>query len=431
MNRVAIIFPYFRTRSLNEMLFSPLGAASLASQLHHLGVETRVIDCTFITLEQARELLLDFQPGIVGIYSMVTLSRNAFKIADLVRDCLPSSLLVAGGPLPTLYPEQYISRFDAVFRGECDLSFPRFCRDVLNRGITRGELGKMALESYEGLFIRNSVLCANNAILNYPEEIIQSFPIPDRSDFNHKAYQKAWMKKDGSKTASLITTLGCPFDCDFCSKPVFGNSFRRRSMDKVFEEIGEIKALGYDTLWIADDNFTLDHHHLNDFCRRVKGYGLNWSCLSRTDGVTQEVARLMKDAGCTRVYLGLESGCQATLKLMNKHIELDETVNSVTIFHEAGIKVGAFFIVGYPGESISSIEETFNFSLSLPLDQISFNVPFPLPGSKLYDRVNNIDKDMDWVVENETTFIYRSEFDQAWIKKRIDQTMKTFSENRN
>ena len=90
----------------------------------------------------------------------------------------------------------------------------------------------------------------------------------------------------------------------------------------------------------------------------------------------------MKEAGCKRVYLGLESGSQTTLKLMNKKATLEDGLNAVYHFRKAGIEVAAFFIVGYPGESETSIEETFKFALKLPLDEISFNVPFPLPGSK-------------------------------------------------
>jgi len=92
--------------------------------------------------------------------------------------------------------------------------------------------------------------------------------------------------------------------------------------------------------------------------------------------------------------------------------------------------VAAFFIVGYPGETLSSIEQTFKFALSLPLDDISFNVPFPLPGSSLYDRVSGIDPLKDWRHENEATFVYSSEFDPKWIKRRIRQTMQAFAEKK-
>ena len=95
-------------------------------------------------------------------------------------------------------------------------------------------------------------------------------------------------------------------------------------------------------------------------------------------------------------------------------------------YREAGIEVAGFFLVGYPGESHASIEETFRFALSLPLDEISFNVPFPLPGSRLFHRVRGVDETLDWNEENEITFVYEAEFDQQWLRRRIAETLDAF-----
>jgi anaerobic magnesium-protoporphyrin IX monomethyl ester cyclase len=431
MSKVALIYPYFRTHSASELLFPPLGAACLSSQLQKIGIETKIFDCTFSTLKQIETSLTAFKPDVVGIYSMITLNRNTFRVAERVRAIFPDCLLVSGGPLPTLYPEKYSNQFDAVFQGEVDLSFPRFCQDVFQKNISRHQLRELPLESYEGLFIKKDHLQINNAPVNYPEKVIQSFPIPFRGDFNHTEYQKVWSEKFGSKTASIMTTLGCPFSCDFCSKPVYGNLFRRRNLDVLFEEIKEIQQLGYDSLWIADDNLTLDLNHLKEFCLRIAPLNIKWSCLSRVTGINEQVTKLMKDAGCKRVYLGLESGSKSTLKMMKKQATIEDGINTVHLFHRTKIETAAFFIVGYPGETISSIEDTFQFALTLPLDEISFNVPFPLPGSRLFDCVSDIDRDQDWNTENEITFVYKSEFDPQWLRRRIRQTRKAFLEKIN
>jgi anaerobic magnesium-protoporphyrin IX monomethyl ester cyclase len=430
MPKVALVFPYFRTRVPTEMLFPPLGAAALAAQLARTGVEARVFDGTFQTLGGIRQALKSYQPDVVGIYCMITLSRNTFQIAELVRNDLPEALLVAGGPLPTLYPDHFTGPFDAVFRGEADLSFPRFCRDYLGQGLNRGTLARLALPSYEGLTIQNHNAQVSNPFVHYPESAIQAFPIPDRSHFDHAAYQAAWSEAEGFKTTSIMTTLGCPFSCDFCSRPVFGNVFRRRNLDAVFEEISQIRRLGYDSLWIADDNFTLDLEFARQFCERMEGQGLTWTCLSRVTGLDQALVRAMKRAGCRRVYLGLEAGSPETLKLMHKHATLDDGAAAVALFHAAGVETAAFFIVGYPGETTASIEATFRHALSLPLDKISFNVPFPLPGTKLFERVAGLDEAKDWNQENEVTFVYDSEFDPAWLRGRIRETMALFAEKK-
>jgi anaerobic magnesium-protoporphyrin IX monomethyl ester cyclase len=430
MPKVALVYPYFRTHSATEMLFPPLGAASLAGQLHSIGVETRIFDCTFETFEGIQEKLLAYRPEIVGIYTMVTLSRNSFRIAEMLRASLPDCLLVSGGPLPTLYPEHFSTAFDIVFRGEVDLSFPRFCKDLFDLKASRRELTKLPLENYAGLFIRQNGLKVESPTVHYPEKQLESFPLPYRGDFAHAAYQKVWLDRDGSKTTSIIITLGCPYNCDFCSRPVFGNLFRRRNLELVMDEVEQIRQLGYDSLWIADDNFTLDLSFLKEFCRRMTGRQMSWSCLSRVSRIDEEITQMMKAAGCRRVYLGLETGNQETLKLMKKQASLEEGQKAVHLFQKAGIDVAAFFIVGYPGETVPSIEETFRFALELSLDAISFNVPFPLPGSQLFERVSKLDKNMDWNEENEVTFVFESEFDPDWLQHRISETMRAFSERK-
>src|SRR5512141_3502608 len=102
MPRVALVYPYFRTRAPTELLFAPLGVAYQAGQLRRLGIEVRIFDCTFSTFEQISESLHSYRPDIAGIYCMVTLSRHTFRIAEMIRKDLPECLLVAGGPLPTL-----------------------------------------------------------------------------------------------------------------------------------------------------------------------------------------------------------------------------------------------------------------------------------------------------------------------------------------
>ena len=426
-SKIALVYPYFETASPGRMLFPPLGIATLASQLEAIGLDVQIFDCTFLSFDRVVRQLAEYKPAIVGIYSMVSISRNAFRIAERLRENLPDSLLVAGGPMPTLYPDQYLKGFDIVFKGEADLAFPRFCKDYIDREIKPDDLYRLELNTYDGISVKVDGKSIDQIPKNYPENQIQTFPLPDRSQFDHTSYQEFWKKKDGTRTTSLITTFGCPYNCDFCSKPVFGNLFRRRNLDTVFAEIDQIKAHGYDTLWIADDNFTLDQSFLNEFCERIDGRHLRWSCLSRVSGITPATAQLMKSAGCHRVYLGLESGCQDTLKLMNKRATLAEGENAIRIFQNAGVGVAGFFIVGYPDETPDSIEKTFKFALSQPFDEISFNVPYPLPGSGLYERVKDIKQEEDWQAENEVSFLFDTEFNQQWMKRRIEETMAEFN----
>jgi anaerobic magnesium-protoporphyrin IX monomethyl ester cyclase len=142
---VALVYPYFRSRDPVEKLFPPLGIAYLASQLRELGVPVTVEDCTFWTFDEAVDRMVTSRPAIIGISIMVTMSRNAFDLLRELRERLPGTLFVAGGPLPTVNPAMFAEQFDVAFCGESDLTFPRFCHDYLTTGSTPGDLAPLDL----------------------------------------------------------------------------------------------------------------------------------------------------------------------------------------------------------------------------------------------------------------------------------------------
>jgi anaerobic magnesium-protoporphyrin IX monomethyl ester cyclase len=425
---VTLIYPYFRNRDPVEKLFPPLGIACLASKLKELGVPVIIADCTFEDFDAVVNRIAAARPAIVGISIMVTMSRNAFALLVALRERLPGTLFVAGGPLPTVNPAMFANRFDLVFCGEGDVVFPQFCRDYLAQGTSPGDLLCIDPWQYPGLcFMRNNTIISSPPVHN-ASEVLDNLPLPDRSFFDHGQYQSVMAQNTGLAQTSLMVTRGCPFSCDFCSKPVWGDLFRKPPLAKVFREIAEIRSLGYTCLWIADDCFTLDKEYLEAFCHEMirQDVPLAWTCLSRVDHLTEDLAGLMRRAGCIRVYLGLESGSDETLRLMNKRVTVEQGTEAVSLFSRAGIGTAGFFMVGYPGETIESVEKTFAFALSLPLDEAWFTIPLPLPGTRLFSRVASEAAWEDWEVSNQVKFVYPSAFDEVWLGKRISETMDAF-----
>ena len=156
----------------------------------------------------------------------------------------------------------------------------------------------MDLSRYPGLcrYDRGTLLSNHKPTLS--QEEYDALPLPDRSEADHSAYQKFWMEGARKKMTTLMTTRGCPYDCDFCSKPIFGKRFRKRSIGRIMEEVRDIARLGYDHIWIADDSFTLDLGHAREFCEAMigSGLGLKWSCLSRVDPIDRDLIGLMAQA---------------------------------------------------------------------------------------------------------------------------------------
>jgi anaerobic magnesium-protoporphyrin IX monomethyl ester cyclase len=188
-----------------------------------------------------------------------------------------------------------------------------------------------------------------------------------------------------------MSSRGCPFRCEFCSNVIFGGSYRERSPSNVIDEIESALALGYDRISFADDVFTMKRDRVVKICEEIKRRGLqfNWECLGRVDALDAPTARAMKDAGCSRIFFGIESGDDRILELMNKKITTAQARTAVEAAHEAGIQVGAFFILCYPGDTNDSVLETLHFSTLLPLDYLGLSMPYPLPGTDLYKRTGD------------------------------------------
>lgn len=425
---VTLVYPYFRSKDPVEKLFPPLGIAYLASQLGERDVPVRVADCTFQTFDDVVDRIAGDRPAIVGLYVMVTMSRNAFDLLAALRERLPATLFVGGGPLPTVHPRMFVDKFDVIFRGESDVTFPDFCRDYLSAGEGAAFLNTMKSGDYPGLYAEFDGRLVATPPVHHPAEVLDRLPLPDRTGFDHHRYQEAMEQTAGLKQTSILVTRGCPFSCDFCSKPVWGDLFRKPPLEKVFQEIDAILSLGYTSLWIADDCFTLDTDYLSEFCHCMilRGSPIGWTCLSRVERLTPGLVDLMKRAGCLRVYLGLESGSNHTLRLMNKRITVEQGTRAVELFSRASVGTAGFFMVGYPGETIEDIESTFDLALSLPLDEISFTVPLPLPGTPLFNRVADLGSWEDWEISNQVKLVFPSTFDEDWLGRRISETMAAF-----
>ena len=420
MTTVTLVYPYFR-RPHDESIFRfpPLGLGYVASYLRQNGISMSLIDCTFLTQEEALERIRKTNPKIVGVYSMFSMKHPALQMAKALKN--NCKMLVAGGPLPTLSPEDFLEDFDVVAVGEGEQTMWDLVNAVENRH---------SLSTVKGIVYKKSEKKDDPEIVYAPPrgsiENLDRLPFPARDLFDNASYKNHYAQKFGYTTTSLITSRGCPFQCDFCSRAVFGNAFRTRSATNIADEMETVQALGYDRIWFADDCFTLNRKRLLSICDEIirRGLKMDWECLSRVDTVDTETAQKMKQAGCVRVFFGIESGNDAVLALMKKKASANLARKAVLTTKSAGIHVGAFFIVGYPGETDKTVLDTLKFASSLPVDYLSFTMPYPIPGTALYDRVRGSIQFDDWNEPKHRTLtehklIYRSDFSEAKLKFAI------------
>jgi anaerobic magnesium-protoporphyrin IX monomethyl ester cyclase len=219
---------------------------------------------------------------------------------------------------------------------------------------------------------------------------LNGIAFPARDLFPNQSYIRYGKKKYGFSITTVMSTRGCPFRCEFCSNVVFGGSYRERSARNVVDEIEKALALGYDRISFADDVFTMRRERVMDICQEIRCRGLvfKWECLGRVDSVDYTMAQAMKNAGCMRIYFGIESGNEAILAIMNKKITPEQASRAVEAAHKAGLQTGAFFILFYPGDTDESVLGTLRFALSLPLEYLGLTRPYPLPGTALYKRIS-------------------------------------------
>ncbi|UCD73201.1 MAG: B12-binding domain-containing radical SAM protein [Candidatus Bathyarchaeota archaeon] len=422
MTNVILLYPYFQPLSERSIFrFPPLGLGYLAAYLKEHGISVDLVDCTFLSPEEVLQKIRRSNPRIIGIYSMFSMKKKATEFANLLReDC---DLLVAGGPLPTLNPQDFLQHFDAVVIGEGE-------RTVYDIACVMEE--NTRLSEVKGIAYKKN----GRMTFTPPREPIwdlDSIPFPSRELFDNQAYKSYYIRKFGYSVTSMITSRGCPFKCDFCSQPVFGNQVRTRSAENIVDEIESVLELGYQRVWFTDDCFTLERNRIFCICNEIirRDLNIDWECLSRVDTIDREVLERMKQAGCRRIFFGIESGTDSVLSLMNKKMTTKEAVKAVKAAKEASIETGAFFIVGYPGETDDTILETVRFASSLPLDYLSFTLPYPIPGTPLYEKVKNRIITDDWseskdfhIVDHK--LIYRSHFSEIKLKFAILKGMVQF-----
>lgn len=409
---ILLIYPFYRPKfDRSPFRFPPLGIGYIASFLKQRNFEVKILDGTFRSEKEIISEIERSTPRIVGIYAMYSMEKESISLARKIRRMI--DLLVVGGPLPTVDPYSFLDDFDIVVIGEGEDTMLEIARNFLNHG---------EVKRVQGTILRNAAGVGHET-KRAPIANLDSIPFPARELFDNDAYKDYYTKRFGHAMTSMISSRGCPFTCDFCSRPVFGDTFRSRSPENVVNEMEAVSNLGYKTIWFADDCFTISKDRVMKMCDEMERRNLNidWHCLSRVDTLDSELASRMKKAGCERIYFGIEAGDERMLKIMRKDIDLQTARRAVSNANSANIETGAFFIIGYPGDSDETILNTLKFATSLPLDYVSFTLPYPIPGTGLYEKVKHALKESSEkrvkLIDQHLTF--KSEFSEFKLKSAI------------
>jgi radical SAM superfamily enzyme YgiQ (UPF0313 family) len=378
---VTLVNPPFPKGSSGHMPVIPLGLGYLAAVLEINHYEVDVIDCPALKLscEETRSEISKRQPDIVGITCATLTYKSALSIAKMVKETCPNCLTILGGIQATFWEDKVLQEcpdLDVVVRREGEYTLLELVQKL--------EAGK-SFRDVLGISYRKDGKITRNPDRPYIENL-DEIPFPARHLWPIERIRKY------EDMFYLIMSRGCVYWCEFCSTVrMHGRKFRSRSPKNVADELEFLHdTYGATVFTFVDDIFTLDKAKIEELCQEIKNRKLKitWTCGTRIDAVTKELLLEMKDAGCERVWFGVESSSQNVLDEMRKGLTPAQTVKVMTWMREIGLKPFPNVILGFPGNDKQAVWETIRFAEKISPDNIAcYDIATPFPGTPLFELV--------------------------------------------
>jgi radical SAM superfamily enzyme YgiQ (UPF0313 family) len=383
----------FDPKQLRKMQpYMPIGTLYAGTALRENGISVVAMD-PMLEEPSAKldSLLATCKPQIVAVYeddfnflSKMCLTRMrdvAWKIAKTARSM--GAITVVHGSDSTDNPLLFLENgFDYVLCGEAEGTLVRLCRSIL-RAEEVPEMDGMVKLDEQGCLVRSSQRLSKN-----PSWSELSLPARDLIDM--EPYRKAWVDTHGYFSANMVSSRGCPYGCNWCAKPISGNKFHLRPPAAVAEEMRLLKvSAGVEHVWFGDDVFALDRHWVQRFAEEIRRRDavVPFKIQSRADLMTETTVQSLKAAGCSEVWMGVESGSQAVLNAMDKGLTLSSVRSARRLLKEAGILACYFLQFGYPGETWAELRETIALVRETRPDDVGISFSYPLPGTGFYEKV--------------------------------------------
>ncbi|HBB18648.1 MAG TPA: B12-binding domain-containing radical SAM protein [Syntrophus sp. (in: bacteria)] len=397
--RVAIIAPPY---PLEEAPAPPLGVTYVAAAFEQAGADVRIFDylVSGYTPEKMRTQMDEFQPDVIGSTSVTLNFPGAAEIVSTAKRYRPSLVTMMGGPHVSFAAAETLDTFpgiDLIVRGEGEETIAELVSE---------EMGPSAWEKIRGLAFRRN----GEIVMTEPRPFIEdldALPLPARHLLPLSRYQAL------GYSVSIITSRGCPYSCIFClGRRMVGNRVRLRSASRVVDEIEQILAYGIDRINVADDLFVSHSGRVREVCDEIlrRGLRFSWSAFARVNTVDRETLKLMREAGCDSVSFGVETGNAGLLKVIRKGITREQVREAVSLCRETGIIPHTSFIVGLPGETPETLEETGEFAASLG-SLYGYHFLAPFPGTTVREEVEKYDLEIlsdDWTRYDANSAIVRT-----------------------
>jgi radical SAM superfamily enzyme YgiQ (UPF0313 family) len=420
--KILLIRPAPEKEQFGDESFLPLGLGYIAAILRKNNFDVKVFDLLIDKKsdDEVLNFIKYFLPSIIGFSAVTPVVNSAYRLAEKIKKTFPDIFLIIGGPHASALPEEPLNNFfDFVIIGEGENTIIDLLNNLNNP------------EKVKGIAYKQN----GNVQITEPREFITALddlPFPARDLFPElKLYRGQEALGSRVPVGSILTSRGCPFSCTFCFKAIFGNKFRARSPENILLEwIHLIKDYKVKEIAIVDDSFTTDVNRVIKFCDLLikEKLKVRWSCPNgiRIDIGDIDMLEKMKEAGCYRVALGIESGNQEVLDKIGKRIKIEQIIKMVENCKRVGIKTMGFYMLGNPGEDEKTMQQTIDFAKKLRTDYAQFLLPIPYPRTKMYEEIKKNGKIFitDWSqygqYEGSACFSYKNitpELLKAMLKK--------------
>lgn len=432
---IALTHAYYLSEDAKEQPimrpYAPLGILYISAYLQQQNIKHLVFDSTFSSFQEQIAFISDNNIKLLGLYVNLMTKLNALRLMAAIKSNkqLKDCKVVLGGPdLRHNAKEYLLAGADMLVLGEGEQTFFEIAQGFATEQRLLSDIsGTAYLNTADELVVTEERTLLKN---------LNELPMPARHTIDISRYLQVWKKHHGYSMLSVSTMRGCPYTCKWCSRAVYGGTYRRRSAAIVVQELELLKHVyGVDRIWFVDDVFTISHKWLREFCDELKKKQLtvSYEIITRADRMNAEVIALLKESGCFRVWIGAESGSQKIIDAMDRRVEVQQVQQMIQKTIAAGIEAGTFIMLGYPGEVKQDIKATIQHLINAKPSTYTITVAYPIAGTPLYNQVQDslqsaepwhkrTDRDLDFKREHSKQYY-------IWAVKWVNNAVRAHAQS--
>lgn len=402
--------------------YPPLMTITAASVMRNEGYDVELFDSGLKdSADEILPLLESYQPDYFVVFDdgfnyltkmcLTTMRQAAFEMQKYAQNI--GATVITCSSDSTDHYEKYLSEgADFVIKGEGEQTLLELINTLEANGNKEAVQG-VCFEKGDSIFTS-----AQRPVVSD----LDSLPQAAWDLINIEEYREVWLRKHGRFSLNIATTRGCPYKCNWCAKPIYGQRYNNRSPERVADEIDYLnREFDVDYFWMCDDIFGLKPNWVQQFDEALnkRNLEIKYKIQTRADLLLKEdnIMALVK-SGLDTAWMGAESGSQKILDAMDKGTEVDQIAVSTELLKKHDVKVAFFLQFGYPGETKEDIKKTLDMVLGLMPDELGISVSYPLPGTKFYEKVKgDLKAKSNWVDSDDMDMMFISTYHPKFYKK--------------